>query len=167
MHDSENLQQRLVWWSDVFETSLQSQAPLLDVLNQQLTVEYQTLTGDVLATGLRAKLQDAVLDRSDQAWRAEADGKVHEWIEIVIESVDSRLVEAYEDYLLRHWQARPADLVEAAAYDKRITLLLHAHLQSLRDLRSNNRGGALLTAISSFQDAWRNTSAMEAFASPE
>jgi len=58
--------------------------------------------------------------------------------EIVIESVRSRLLHAYEDYLLRHWQGRPKDLVDVSSYDKRIAQLLNAHVQQLGEFLDAN-----------------------------
>lgn len=165
MNDVENLPQQVVQWSDVFNASLKSQATFLEVLDEQLAVEYQTLMGTAIAPETGAVLQEAVFDRTNEAWRAEIDADQHEAVEVVIESVHSRRVLAYDDYLQRHWLKRPDELSDAMAYDARIAQLLEAHLQSLQELLGANLDAhALRQSILELQAAWHAQQPLRALA---
>ncbi|RAS27025.1 MULTISPECIES: hypothetical protein [unclassified Pseudomonas] len=138
MIENDDLQQRLFQWSEAFTASLQSQATFMDVLDEHLAVGFQTLMGAAITPGQLAVMRGAALNREDEAWRAEIAIDQHDVAEIVIESVRSRLLHAYEDYLLRHWQGRPKDLVDVSSYDKRIAQLLNAHVQQLGEFLDAN-----------------------------
>ncbi|WP_313712447.1 hypothetical protein [Pseudomonas sp.] len=159
MNENEVSQRRMARWCEVFETSIQSQAMLMEVLDDQLMVEFQALMGAAITPVQLACLRAAVLNRADETWRAEVAAEQHEEAEILIESAHSRLFSAYEDYLLRHWRRRPADLVNVAAYDPRIAKLLEAHLQQLRELLSASLPvEKLRLGILELQAKWRKQS---------
>jgi hypothetical protein len=168
MNEYDVLQQRMNQWSEAFTAILQSQATLMEVLEEQLAVEFQTLMGVVITPGQLAVLRDAVLNRADEAWRAEVSVAQHEEAEIVIESVYSRLVYAYEDYLRRHWQTRPKALIDVSVYDTRIAQLLEAHLQRVRELLSANPEAEVLRqGVIDLQVKWREQPPLEALATRE
>ncbi|MNN83497.1 hypothetical protein D3C81_2005420 [compost metagenome] len=106
-----------------------------------------------------------MFDRTNEAWRAEIDADQHEAVEVVIESVHSRRVLAYDDYLQRHWLKRPDELSDAMAYDARIAQLLEAHLQSLQELLGANLDAhALRLSILELQAAWHAQQPLRALA---
>lgn len=168
MNDIDVLQQRLTQWCEVFSAKLQSQASLMEVLDEQLDVEFQMLVGADTKPDQLTSLRGAVLNRADDSWRADFAIDLHERVEVVIESVHSRLAYAYEDYLRRHWQARPNDLVDGSAYDARIEQLLNVHAQAVREmLGAELNDDGLHKRVLKLQDLWREQPALQALASAE
>lgn len=147
--DSAVLLDHLLAWSAVLEPRLRAQLSLLEVLEEHIGVELRTHYSGPIDPRLVQDLLDAALQRhiSQQPltfepalhapWRWE--GQVvqeiaeerREAIELLIESIGTRLLDHYHDYLTRHWQAIPAELPAPDDYRQRRDAWLATHQAEL------------------------------------
>ncbi|WP_049870452.1 hypothetical protein [Pseudomonas cremoricolorata] len=180
----------LLAWSAVLEPRLRAQLSLLEVLEEHIGVELRTHYSGPIDPRLVQDLLDAALLRhvSEQPlafdpsihapWRwegqavQEIDEQRRETIELLIESVGTRLLDYYHDYLTRHWHAVPDDLPAPDDYRQRCAAWLAEHQAELSAALAPTALAALSiaevrAAIHALERAWHAQNALVSLASSD
>ncbi|WP_050577314.1 dermonecrotic toxin domain-containing protein [Pseudomonas cremoricolorata] len=180
----------LLAWSAELEPRLRAQLSLLEVLEEHIGVELRTHYAGPIDPRLVQDLLDAALQRHisqqpltfDPAlhapWRwegqavQEIDQQRRETVELLIESIGTRLLDHYHDYLTRHWQTVPDDLPAPDDYRQRRDAWLAAHQAELNTALAPAALAELSiaevrAAIHALERAWHEQNALICLASAD
>lgn len=181
---------KLTTWAEVFDFRLRSQSTWLEVLEDNLLVELRTyfregefspsFINGLLDAVLRRRITgvtevyDEVVD-APYRWEGQVTQEVpaerRGSITQIIESFDSGLVRYYIDYLRRHWQGAPTDLIDKAGYETALQCVLDTHGDACEAIFNQPLIGwsadNLRQAMAALQDDWRRQSSLRVLASVE
>lgn len=179
---------RLVEWAQHVEERLAAQLTFLEVAQEHIGVELRTyysgavdprFVEDMLDAALQRHLtgQPRVFDEAEHApWRWE--GRVvqeipearREYMVQLVESLGTRLLQQYHDYLLRHWRVTPENVSDTADYRLRVDAWLEGHYRALEAALqpaglADVTVDGLRSLIEEHQDQWHQQPALLALAS--